>query len=74
MQSGIKPTEKVGLTATPVPTMEEAAVLTAAECAEFIDTLEVGQAQINAEIFMEYESDAFEAWLFDTYHGDSTEP
>jgi hypothetical protein len=38
--------------------------------AEFIDSLEDAQAQINAGNFMEYEPDAFKNWLLDTYRGD----
>jgi hypothetical protein len=52
MQSGIKNKEKRGVAVTPVATMGEVPVLTAVERAKFIDTLEVGQAQINAGNFM----------------------
>jgi hypothetical protein len=50
--------------------MKELPVLTAAERAEFIDSLEDAQAQIDAGNFMEYEPDALKNWLLNTYRGD----
>ena len=70
MQSKTANQKKRRVTVAPVTTMEELPVLTPAERAEFIDSLEDAQAQIDAGNFMEYEPEAFKNWLLDTYHGD----
>ena len=71
MQPNIPTKNKRKVTVAPVTTMEEVPVLTSAERAEFIDSLEIAQAQINAGDFLEYEAEAFKDWLFDAYHGDN---
>jgi len=65
MQSGFKNKEKRKVTVTPVTTMQEVPVLTPAEQAEFIDSLEVAEAQINPGDAMKYENEAFKDRLFD---------
>jgi hypothetical protein len=65
MQSGVKNKERRGVTVTPVTTMQEASFLTSAEQADFIDSLEVAEAQINAGDVMKYEDEAFRDQLFD---------
>jgi hypothetical protein len=73
MQPNITPKNKRRVTVAPVTTMEEVPVLTSAERAEFIDSLEIAQAQINAGDFLEYEAEAFKDWLFDAYRGGNKE-
>jgi hypothetical protein len=65
MQSNTANQKKHRVTVAPVTTMEELPILTPAERAEFIDTLEDAQAQIKAGNFMEYEPEAFKNWLSD---------
>jgi hypothetical protein len=71
MQPNITTKNKRKVTVAPVTTMEEVPVLTSAERAEFIDSLEIAQAQINDGDFLEYETEAFKIWLFDAYRGDN---
>jgi len=59
MQPNVTTKNKRKVTVAPVTTMEEVPVLTSAERAEFIDSLEISQAQINARDFLEYEAEAF---------------
>jgi len=62
---------KQRVTVAPVTTMEEVPILTSAERAEFIESLEKAQAQIKAGDFMEYEAEAFKQWLLAVYGGHS---
>lgn len=64
MQSGTHNEKKPTATVAPFVTIETS-VLTSAEQAEFIDCLEVAEAQINPADAMKYEDDSFKDWLFD---------
>lgn len=51
----------------PVTTMEEIPVLTPQERAEFIDSLEVAEARVEAGEFVEYDPETFEDRLLDIH-------
>jgi hypothetical protein len=64
LQSDTNNGKKPTATVAPVVTTETS-VLTSAEQAEFIDSLEAAEAQINPGDAMKYENEAFKDRLFD---------